>query len=1169
MANRVPDEERNYTQENYDKGFDNFSLSDAEKKGSDGVYAGNQDSEDVQSQEESPTLRSGWENKTTPNDRSPQKLSVAGVLRGKKKGSATLVIILLIIGGIFGLSFVTPGLLLIHMKEVISDKLNTQLASMDMRTEKVLVKKVSGQATSGFCTSKVTIRCKLTSLNDKQVQNLEKAGIKVVTDGDTTITGRIKPTALEFNGKTLTGANLAREMRADRQLGSALNRGYNPKMAGFADKVWGKFADRLKISKAPLFDSSIASDEERTAKLQEYTENGTSSKGSSLYVETDDEFDDGKKKWVNSEGDAVDEATAKARNAQLTDIEGRLTTGVEKVTSSGEKASTSIVSEADEVVKAARHDINLTRVTGFFSLWGVADAACSVYGGIQAVGYGAKVIRAGQMARYAINFLTMADSMKAGDASPEDVAYYAGVLTKTTVKEAWNDTTKEFEKVTTKAATDSFGYKYAAYGDVGPPSASATQFLAGGGLGGELSNVTNDLLNKVPGGKSALDKTCDTIRNPFVQGAGVIAGVALMLIPGAGQAISAWKTGYQVGVGITLGAATIVLPSLLDDIVAGVLIDDSVFGELAGDAYVSGAGVIMSGVAGMGGNAPLKPEQAVAYAGMQNEVIARYAEQERLNSSPLDGSNPHTFMGKIVGQLLPLASKRDSTISYASTAASIVTRSFSSILAPSTRAVSAEDYMLCQDYDYRELNLATDPFCNPIRGIPPQYLNADPIEIVDFLENKGHIDGDSGEPKSKEYKNFIKNCIDRTEPFGHNGSSDSTGKGCFIEGDATEALKRAYFYLHHIDKRIIDGMENGYELGTSGKSSEADMSNWPTAEDINKLVERAEKGTGNSSPLHGKGGAFIELGKKYGINPGIIAAILYRESQMGADGSVLPNQYNNFAGITDAGGSAPGPCGSTPVVVDRTWKNFCTPEEGLEGVFQILDLDIYRNTNGTMDEVMELYSPKFENNWDDMWNIFHVVADELKITIEKSTNIYSAFSAGQSAGLMAIAGSSKIEALYEFNPGGIDDCSLYGYGTAYGTNGCQHTGTDIVLPKHAPIYSPVSGTVTCAKTGEGPGTNGGGCSAFNSYPPDDVRHGRIEIELDNGDALILGHISTSMVSVGDRVSVGEQVGTNGYMNSWHVHVEYRTPDSSTSSGWRVINPADGLGGGATSPRTAD
>lgn len=1191
MANKAPEQERNYTQENYDEGFNNSGLSDTERGRLGGVYAKRQDDidarresmgnlrdseegvsspsrdTDIQSQEESPTYAGGWENKTTQKSISPQKLSVTGLLKGKKnKSSVAAIIILLLIGGIFGLSFVTPGLLLIHMKETVTDRLNTQLASMDMRTEKVLVKKLSGQATSGFCTSKVTIRCKLTSFSDKQVKNLERAGIKVVSEGDTTITGRVKPTALEFNGKTLTGANLAREMRADGRLGAALNRGYNPKLAGFADKIWGKFADIFDISKAPIFDGSVATDEERDEKIKKQSVEGRDTGGSSLFREGENG------EWRNDLGEVVDEDEAIRRNeahsAQLGagEIEGQLREGAGEVSESGNKASSSIVSEADEVLKAASHDISLTRVTGFFSLWGVADATCSVYGGIQAVAYGAKTIRAFQMGQYAMNFLTMADMMKAGDASPEDVAYFADILTKTVNKEVWNEKTNQFETVTTKAATDSFGYKYAAYGDVGPPSASATQFLAGGGLGGELSNVSNDVLNIVPGGKEALDKTCDVVRNPFVQTTGVVAGIALMLVPGAGQAFAGWKTGLQVGVGLTLSAATIVLPNLLDDLVAGVLIDDSVFGELAGDAFVSGSGVIMSGVAGFGGNAPLHPDQAVAYMGTQNEVIARYSEQERLDSSPLDGSNPHTFMGKIVGQLLPLTSKKDSIIGYASAAASVATRSFSSIIAPSTKALSAEDYMVCQDYDYQELKLATDPFCNPIRGIPPEYLDIDPLDIVEELDNKGHIDSDSGEPKSADYKKFIKNCIDRTEPFGENGEGDSSGEECFIDGDAAQIKERVYFYLYHIDRRVIDGMENGYELGTGSGGGETDMSNWPTAEDINKLVERAESGTGNSSPLHGKGGAFIELGKKYGINPGIIAAILYRESQMGADGSVLPNQYNNFAGITDAGGSAPGPCGSTPVVVDRTWKNFCTPEEGLEGVFQILDLDIYRNTNGTMNEVMELYSPKFENDWNDMWSIFRTVASELKITIEGSTNIYSAFAAGESAGLLAVAGSTAIEAIYEFIPGAIVDCDLYDYGKAYGTNGCQHTGTDIVLPKHAPIYSPVSGTVTCARTGVGPGTNGGGCSAFNSYSPDDVRHGRIEIELDNGDALILGHISTSMVEVGDRVSVGQQVGTNGYMRSWHVHVEYRTPDSSTSTGWRVINPADGLDGVASPGR---
>lgn len=155
--------------------------------------------------------------------------------------------------------------------------------------------------------------------------------------------------------------------------------------------------------------------------------------------------------------------------------------------------------------------------------------------------------------------------------------------------------------------------------------------------------------------------------------------------------------------------------------------------------------------------------------------------------------------------------------------------------------------------------------------------------------------------------------------------------------------------------------------------------NWPTPEKINEWIQNA----GNKqSPLRGMGDDFMRFGEKYGINPGIVVAIMQRESQMGADGSHLPTVFNNYAGITAAAGSG-------VFYLDREWAVFHSPKAGLEGVFKLLNTDLYRDTGGKLSDIMEKYSPAFENDWGAMFNTFRIVGDALGITINKDTNIYA------------------------------------------------------------------------------------------------------------------------------------------------------------------------------------
>lgn len=163
--------------------------------------------------------------------------------------------------------------------------------------------------------------------------------------------------------------------------------------------------------------------------------------------------------------------------------------------------------------------------------------------------------------------------------------------------------------------------------------------------------------------------------------------------------------------------------------------------------------------------------------------------------------------------------------------------------------------------------------------------------------------------------------------------------------------------------------------------------NWPTADAINQRIALSAKVNGLiTTKLSGKGNVFIKFGRKYGINPAVVVAIAQRECQLAADGSKLPT-WNNFGGITDPTGSR-GTCGSE-YYLDRPWAKFCTVEDGIEGIFKVLDGKLYRSTDGIFAAIMHLYSPQFENDWKEMWDIFTIVGQQLGVSLDMHTTIYS------------------------------------------------------------------------------------------------------------------------------------------------------------------------------------
>ena len=115
---------------------------------------------------------------------------------------------------------------------------------------------------------------------------------------------------------------------------------------------------------------------------------------------------------------------------------------------------------------------------------------------------------------------------------------------------------------------------------------------------------------------------------------------------------------------------------------------------------------------------------------------------------------------------------------------------------------------------------------------------------------------------------------------------------------------------------------------------------------------------------------------------------------------------------------------------------------------------------------------------------------------------------------------------------------FYAYFEGHGGSPNQHTGLDVPGQFGQVLHSPGPGLVTCAGTGVGAGSWGSGCSAFADEMGKGA--GRVEIMLDTGVSLILGHCSESLVKPGQRVTTGQPVARMGGMNSgWHTHIEAR------------------------------
>ena len=683
-------------------------------------------------------------------------------------------------GGLVGITgfilvgMASPSLLIVQMKETMLGKFNTQLASMETRSNKLLVSKMSG-ATAG-CDGIIKIRCKFTTMSAKQVAKLKAAGIEV--EGKEVLGGRVKPTGLKYKDQPIAPKDFTRAANTNADFRSALKQAYNPKYAGFVGKAWSAVSGRFKISKQDP-DLNAAEDKEKAkAKVNQIAQEGVEDTGSRLTIDASPE---------DCETDCTSQEKANQVNEEARNLDGAAKDG-----------------SAAADVRAKLSGIGVGSVTSAFKITALEDNACQVYGAVTALNYAAKAIRAAQLVRYAMIYLAIADAIKGGASpDPADVALLGDAAT--TVTKDPNDSTKTL----VGSATDSFGYRYAQYGDTGGSAQSmqlSNRFMAGGGFVGEMSTAVNTIFAFIPGGRPAAKDVCKTLANPFVQGGSLLLGVASLLVPGVNVA----KIATSAAGGIAVSVVLAVLPGMLADIVAGTVTND-LKGEEVGNALTSGSGALMSdALAGQNGNGLMTKDDAIAYNSLQTNTNNQYIADELRETSPFDATNPHTFVGSIVSSLLPLQSSSNPITAVSGFLATSVRG-----LVPSSSAVSQEDYAksldICQDQDALDAGYAVDPFCNVIRGIPTKYLDKDPVAVIDSLIANGDLNA-SDELPTQQYNDFISKCITVEGPVGYSDPSTGFDKG-EANGCVISSSTVADRYLYYMDNRI--------ELGMSGEDVDA------------------------------------------------------------------------------------------------------------------------------------------------------------------------------------------------------------------------------------------------------------------------------------------------------------------------------------------------------------
>lgn len=592
-----------------------------------------------------------------------------------KKGPTGSVVGMLLGGGAVVTITLSPGLLLVQMKEVFHNDQSSATRTSLLMTRAMLAVAFKANHINDPCTGKSKISCQLGSASKSLIQKYKDAGFKV------------DAVEVDADGKE-TGKNATDIDPADS----------------------GTDQNRYKINNMTFPDGHTSSD---GADFSRHTDSNPSARRVAVGVDNGrsgnyltKKFTDtlvnrlkiasGKNATTYAEGD-TDEARAE-RARQFNDTTGGSSEA--DAESNARRVSEEVRNETEERANRGGKMAKVGGITSFI------QTVCAGYKGTTIGLAAVKSKHMLRLANFAMEFLKVADMIKAGVATATAVSYLSDRLTYVERNEYLDDGEKNPKY--NLSATDAQGYRIAAHGDMTGLALFAEKYVLGyDGEGGTslstkallgatvatqaLEYVTGQFVNAVNPGpdidsRDALKNVCRTSTSLVAIAAqcGVLAANAVVGIATTGPVggtlsvlglkmcqcaimsnsiidatlknATGTPTCEEIQENINLlkkgliAATAGVVAAAAESVIRNWNIGSDTKGVDAGNAIAAGAGIILTTAATSYALKPSTKSDYKSYISYTDPYVEKIAEldKEDAKSAPFDTSNKYSFMSSLI-----------------------------------------------------------------------------------------------------------------------------------------------------------------------------------------------------------------------------------------------------------------------------------------------------------------------------------------------------------------------------------------------------------------------------------------------------------------------------------------------------------------------------------------
>jgi hypothetical protein len=834
----------------YDREFEGITSNANETASSAQEDANIAKTKNIDSTKEKEQTTGSWKTDVSGGDSKGggKKEPTTFLTQVKKKGPIGLIIGLLGGGGILGGGLLGPAGALIHFKEVLVNKLDTMSSVMQQRSD--LIMKDRMFSTNATCAIKV--RCRFSGLTDRQVSRLRIQGAEILdangkpltknilgryTGGKTLVledgTHVLAKDYLKTLGTNPAARDLSRSVFAPRfwSWNDSVSKDIRAKKKLVTNPEWGNGDEktaRQDVFKAVSGDAYTATVQDPAA-TQQYETNPDGSikkdaNGNPIPKPNTATIDFG-----DSTGNINAASDALAQQAAAGDIIPQIPVDPGGAAAMAETAVSS--------------PSGLKKALGFLNPADFLVGLCATYKLTNSIVIAAKTIALANAMRYASQFLSTADKIKAGDATSTDAEQAMTILERA---DPYGD-----------AFGDSTGYQYAEYGTV--PDKSVASSALGNGVVQVFSSVirwVNDTL-----GKTTVRDGCAILSNPFVQG--VLALTSF--IPGGGQLARGITTVLSVGakavaeqtikdlvasiakaaikkisesvtkdavkqaakaatrqfIKMAATAGGIFLAGYLTEryaipylarVISGAMLTGSEDGVTSADTIANGFDATNQVTAQERGLVPLSTSQASAFNEFNNASTSTYVADMQAKSNPFNVMDPYSASNSLASTFYTFASKLKNTSLLSMPATILSAFNTQNLFGNSTAMAATTNSSNCDDSFLNSTGLAVSPFCNVVMGFNDANMlqNTDPDTGVTqwMLDNK-QIDTNGDPITGSDFDDFMSKCITDS---GNKQITDVGDSSIQLDPECYDINKNntteyKMFHLYVIDGGGIDAMD--------------------------------------------------------------------------------------------------------------------------------------------------------------------------------------------------------------------------------------------------------------------------------------------------------------------------------------------------------------------------